>query len=79
MSKIVRVCGNEFVTELSNAQLTMIIEALDYAVLQARTSCIEVFGGFETAEDGADEAAAISKQLLIAQDKSDKGTIIINY
>lgn len=71
--------GNEFITEMSNAQINMLIEALDYAIVQSRTSCIHVFEAHETPFDGADEAESMSRQLRLALDSADCGTINITY
>lgn len=77
MSNSVGFQGNKFVTELSISEIEMLVEALDYAVLESRRLDEFIFRSHETPQDGADVAESLSKQLRMAINGADKGYIII--
>lgn len=77
MSNSVGFKGNKFVTELSVAEIGMLIEALDYAAKQSKCLDILIFGSHETPEDGAEIAEDLSRQLRMAISGADEGYIII--
>jgi len=76
---VLRISGNEFVTRISNAQLTMLIEALDYADEQIYSSDIQVFDAIPDTMDAIDEVQSLRQLLTNAQNYADKGTIIVEY